>query len=234
MSYRAIVFDLGGVLLDCEEAHANAVRRVAVQLRLHLGTDTAQQIRGGAYEDFFDRILSLPENAGCQARPPQAALQAYDYYYDEVRRSARLFPGALEVLEAARTLFPFVAIATSSEWRLVDVALRHFGLGGYFDGIISGDHITQKKPAPEAFLVAAWLLGVKPSAMIVVEDSIHGIRGARLARAHVVGIATNNDPQALRAAEAHRVVGSHRELIEHLRELSAARPVFRGNDHRSS
>lgn len=227
MSYRAIVFDLGGVLLDCEDAHANAVRRVVAQLRLHVDADALRQVRGGAYEDFFDRTLSLPENSGCQARPTQAALQAYDYYYEEVRRSARLFPGAVEVLEAARSMFASVAIATSSEWRLVDVALRHFGLSGFFDGIISGDHITQKKPAPEAFLVAAWLLGVKPRSMIVVEDSTHGIRGARLARAHVVGIATNRDPQVLRAAGAYQVVGSHPELVNLLSELSAAGQVWR-------
>ena len=225
MSYRAIVFDLGGVLLDCEDAHANAVRRVVAQLRLHIEADALRQIRGGAYEDFFDRTLSLPENSGCHARPTQAAMQAYDYYYEEVRRSARLFPGAVEVLEAARLMFASVAIATSSEWRLVDVALRYFGLGGFFDGIISGDHITQKKPAPEAFLVAAWLLGVKPKDMIVVEDSTYGIRGARLAKAHVVGIATNNDPQVLRTAGAHEVVGSHRQLVDLLSELLAAGQV---------
>lgn len=227
MSYRAIVFDLGGVLLDCEEAHANAVRRVALQLRLHVGADSMRRIRGGAYEDFFDHVLSRPENSACQARSTQAALQAYDYYYEEVRRSARLFPGAMEVLKAARSMFASVGIATSSEWRLVDVALRYFGFAGFFDGIISGDHVTQRKPAPEAFLVAAWLLGVKPNSMIVVEDSTHGIRAARLARAHVVGIATNADAEVLRMAEAHQVVGNHRELLEHLNELSAAGRISR-------
>ena len=227
MSYRAIVFDLGGVLLDCEDAHSNAVRRVVAQFRLHVEPDALRKVHGGSYEDFFDRTFSLPENSGCQARPTLAALQAYHYYYEEVRRSARLFPGAVEVLEAARSMFASVAVATSSEWRLVDVALRHFGLSGFFDGIISGDHITQKKPAPEAFLVAAWLLGVQPRSMLVVEDSTHGIRGARLARAHVVGVATNNDPRVLRTAGAHQVVGSHPELVDLLRELWAAGKVSR-------
>lgn len=225
MSYRAIVFDLGGVLLDCEEAHANAALRVASELRLHLGADVGRQIRGGSYEDFFDHLLALPENSGCLARPTQCALRAYDYYHDEVRRSARMFLGALEVLEAARSMFPFVAIATSSEWRLVDVALRRFGLARYFDGVISGDHVTQRKPAPETFLVVAWLLGVKPSSMIVVEDSARGIRAARLARAHVVGVATNQDPQVLRSAGSHRIVDGHRELLGYLLELSAAGQV---------
>lgn len=221
-SYRAIVFDLAGVLLDSERAHETAARKAVERLGLAVPEDSWRRIRGGAYESFFDHILSLPENSGRSLQPTQVVLQAYDFYHDEVRRSARLFDHAIETLEAARAAFAFVAMATSSEWRLVDTAIRHFDLAGYFDGIISGDHITQKKPAPEAFLVAAWLLGIRPGDMVVVEDSTHGIRAARLARAHVIGIATSRDQEALRKADAHHVVGDHRELVAHIDRLAKA------------
>jgi HAD superfamily hydrolase (TIGR01509 family) len=220
MRYRAIAFDLGGVLLDSEEAHEKAARRVAWHLGLSVPEDKWASIRGGAYEGFFDYVLALPENAGRGLRAVQVVLQAYDFYREEVQRSARLFPNAVDVLELCRATFEFVAIATSSEWRLVDAALGQFRLAKYFDGIISGDHTTQKKPAPEAFLVAAWLLGTRPSDMVVVEDSTHGIRAARLARAHVIGIATSRDPEALRKANAHYVVSDHRELAVHIDRLA--------------
>jgi len=48
-----------------------------------------------------------------------------------------------------------VAIATSERVAPVDAALRHFPARELFDGVITGDHLTQKKPAPEAFLVTA-------------------------------------------------------------------------------
>jgi len=219
MNFRAVAFDLGGVLLDSEEAHENAARRVAAHFGLSVPEGTWPRIRGGAYEGFFDRVLALPENVRCGVRAMEVVLRAYDFYHEEVERSVRLFPNALEVLELSRETFEFVAIATSSEWRLVDTAMRHFGLGRYFDAIVSGDHITQKKPASEVFLVTAWLLGVRPRNMVIVEDSVHGIRAARLARAHVIGIATSRDVVALRAARAHHVVSDHRELKEHLRRF---------------
>jgi len=222
MSYRAVAFDLGGVLLDSEDAHESAARRVAAHFRLAVPEGAWRRIRGGAYEDFFDHLLSLPANANCGVRAMHIALQAYDFYYEEVRRSGRLFPNAIEVLELSRSTFGLVAIATSSEWRLVDAALRHFRLAELFDGVITGDHLTQKKPAPEAFLVTAWLLGVRPSSMVVVEDSAQGIRAARLARTKVVGIATSRDPQALRAAGAHHVARDHGELAECIRRLGEA------------
>lgn len=226
-SYRAIVFDLAGVLLDSERAHETAARRVVARLGLAVPEDSWRRIRGAAYESFFDHILSLPDNSSRALQPTQVVLQAYDAYLEEVCQSARLFDHAIETLEAARAAFASVAIATSSEWRLVDAAIRHFDLGRYFDGIISGDHITQKKPAPEAFLVAAWLLGTRPSDMVVVEDSMHGIRAARLARTHVVGIATSKDPETLRKANAHHVVDNHRELIAHIGRLAKAGRIAR-------
>lgn len=222
MIYRAIAFDLGGVLLDSEGAHENAARRVAEQFGLFVPAQKWPRIRGGAYEDFFEQVLAAPENAGCGVRAMQVVLRAYDVYHEEVQRTARLFPSVIDVLELSRSTFEFVAIATSSEWRLVDAALGHFSLAKYFDGIISGDHVTQRKPASEAFLVAAWLLGIRPCNMVVVEDSTHGIRAARLARAHVIGIATSNDAKLLNAAGAHHVVRDHAELVEHLRAMSQA------------
>jgi beta-phosphoglucomutase len=212
MRYRAVAFDLGGVLLDSEGAHESAARRVAARFRLAVPEDAWWRIRGGAYEDFFGYVLSLPANVGCGVCAMQVVLQAYEFYYDEVRCSARLFPGIDDVLSLSRSLFGQVAIATSSEWRLVDAVLRHFRLAEQFDGVITGDHLTQRKPAPEAFLVTAWLLGIRPDRMLVVEDSAHGVRAARLARTHVIGIATNKDPQALRSAGAHHVARDHGEL----------------------
>ncbi len=220
MSYRAIVFDLAGVLLDCEEAHESAARKLAAQLELEVPDSWWPRIRGGVYESFFEQVLSLPANGARCLRLVQVALQAYEHYYEEVRRSARLLPGAIEILETSRSRFRFVALATSSEWRLAEAALKHFGLTGYFDAIVSGDHTTQKKPAPEAFLVTAWLLGVHPKAMVVVEDSVHGVRAARMARAHVIGVATSRSPEALAAASAHHVVRDLADLATYISGLA--------------
>jgi HAD superfamily hydrolase (TIGR01509 family) len=219
VTYRAVVFDLAGVLLDSEQAHENAARRAASHFGLTAPESAWPRIRGGAYEGFFDHLLALPCNAGHGLRSMPVVVQAYDFYHEEVRGSARLFAGALTVLREARRAFDFVALATSSEWRLVDTAMAHFGLGEYFDAIVSGDHITQRKPSPETYLVTAWLLGVRPSSMVVVEDSAQGIRAARLARAHVVAIATSLDAAVLGAARAHGVVEDHAGLAAYLGRL---------------
>lgn len=215
----AIVFDLGGVLLDAEEAHANAARLAAQDFSLPVSVAEWECIRGSAYEDFFYRVLASPANIHRRADLHELVARAYDLYLEQVVDSADLIPYALEALKVSRASFEFVAVATSSEGRLVDTVLRRFHLTEYFDCVVSGDHLTQKKPAPEAFLVVAWLLGIKPGSMVVVEDSEPGIRAARLARTHVVKIDSKGDDQASLAVRAHQVVRGHRELIAYIRAL---------------
>jgi HAD superfamily hydrolase (TIGR01509 family) len=229
MRYRAIAFDLGGVLLDSEEAHESAARRIVAMFRLTVPDVYWHRIRGVAYEDFYAYVLALPANRSIRAPAVELVGKAYDFYYEEVRHRARLFPNAIEVIELARRMFDFVAIVTSSEWRLVDATLRHFDLSARFDSVIAGDHLTQKKPAPEAFLVTAWLLGIRPGSMIVVEDSAHGIRAARLARARAIGIATSKAPEELVAAGARYVARDHYELTRMLQAIGEAGAIGPGS-----
>ena len=62
MKWKAIVFDLGGVLLDSEEAHESAARRIVAICRLAVPDVYWHRIRGVAYEDFFAYVLALPAN----------------------------------------------------------------------------------------------------------------------------------------------------------------------------
>lgn len=222
MDYRAIVFDLGGVLLDSEEAHASAARVAARRFNLAIPAGDWPRIRGASYENFFARFLTANAAAEPGGDTSRVVAFAYDLYFEELRRSARLFPHVIDLLSLARKTFEYVAVATSMEWRLADHALRVAQLTSYFDCVMSGDHVTQKKPDPEIFLVLAWLLGIKPSRMVVVEDSSHGIRAGRLARAHVVKIATIEGEAAQLGAVAHRSVSGHIELLSYIRDLSSS------------
>jgi len=222
MGHQAIVFELGGVLLDSQNAIENAARQVATRLRLCVPEETWQSFRGVGYESFFGEVLSLPANKDCAVHISHVVSLAYDSCCEEIGRSARLFPNVPELLQLSRANFGRVAIATSCEWRFVAAAFKQFDLERYFDGVVSGDHLTQKKPAPEAYLVTAWLLGVKPTSMIAVENSVLGIRAARLARTPVIGVATTTDAQMLRDARADHVANDHGELLEYVRELARA------------
>lgn len=81
--------------------------------------------------------------------------------------------------------------------------LKISGLAGYFEGTaFSADQVKQGKPAPDLFLLAAQELGVDPTKCVVMEDSPHGIQGAKSAGMRAIGFVggTHLDPMR----EPHR------------------------------
>ena len=97
------------------------------------------------------------------------------------------------------------AIASSTSLDLVQLILSKASLGSYFEVVISGDAVEKGKPAPDIFLRAASELGCPPSACVVVEDSPHGIRGAKRAGMKTVGFA-NQLSRNLDLSEADMVI----------------------------
>jgi mannitol-1-/sugar-/sorbitol-6-/2-deoxyglucose-6-phosphatase len=98
-----------------------------------------------------------------------------------------LKPGCVELLDAARGVWP-LALASSSPARLIDAILGRFGLVPRFAAIVSGDHVTHKKPAPDIFLRAAKELGVEPARCAVLEDSVAGVTAGRAAGMFVIAV----------------------------------------------
>ncbi len=68
--------------------------------------------------------------------------------------------------------------------------LTHVGLKPYFEGhIYSARDLGEDrvKPRPDIFLHAAKEMNVAPSRCLVIEDSVHGVRGAVAAGMRVIG-----------------------------------------------
>ena len=69
-------------------------------------------------------------------------------------------------------------IATSTQKDVALLKLKLAGLDDYFDNITCGCEVTQGKPNPEIYLLAAQRLGVKPQYCLAFEDSNNGAKSA--------------------------------------------------------
>jgi beta-phosphoglucomutase-like phosphatase (HAD superfamily) len=67
-------------------------------------------------------------------------------------------------------------------------ATEGLGMRGLFAGIVTGDDVLRRKPAPDSYLEAARRLGVDPTRSIAIEDSGPGIAAARAAGMKTVAI----------------------------------------------
>jgi beta-phosphoglucomutase len=72
----------------------------------------------------------------------------------------------------------------------VGAMLKRTGLKKYFQTTLMVESITNFKPDPEIFLLAAKKLGVAPAKCVVVEDSVFGVRAAKSAGMGCVAVTT--------------------------------------------
>lgn len=96
-------------------------------------------------------------------------------------------PGARELLAELKDAGVPMALVTMSVERMARQVADLVGFAA-FDTIVAGDMVTNSKPHPEAYLVAADFLGVNPQHCVAVEDSVPGVAAAVASGAIVIGV----------------------------------------------
>lgn len=91
-------------------------------------------------------------------------------------------PGAAEFLGFLKQNGYRVALATATAPERTKKYLSALGLYDYFDEIVCASMVAKGKPEPDIYLYAAEKLGLAPENCIALEDSLNGIKSARLGR----------------------------------------------------
>ena len=81
-----------------------------------------------------------------------------------------------------------ICIATATDYKLAQAALKRLEIADYFDFIITCDQIGKGKEYPDIYLYAAKKLCLPISEIAVFEDSLHAIITAKKAGFQVIGV----------------------------------------------
>jgi len=205
--FRAIIFDMDGVIVDSEPLHERAFREVLDEI----GFGRTHGIDFPAYYGKSDVVVWREFIA--RHRPPQP-LEELLARKDEkfaalVKREERIFEGLPELLEKVARRYS-LGLASGSRHPSINAVLALRDLRHLFRAIVSSEDVTHGKPAPDIFLRAAGLLGVEPTDCCVIEDSAAGVEAALAAGMTVIAI-TNSLPAA-ELARATKVVSTYEEL----------------------
>jgi HAD superfamily hydrolase (TIGR01509 family) len=123
-----------------------------------------------------------------------------------------LIDGAVAAVERLAARWP-LALASSANRPLIDLALEESGLDKHFRATVSSEEVPRGKPAPDVYLEAARRIGADPARSAAIEDSSNGLRSGHAAGMRVVAIpnrAFPPDPDALALADV--VLASVTEL----------------------
>jgi phosphoglycolate phosphatase len=96
-----------------------------------------------------------------------------------------LYPGVLEGLNAWKNAGMPMALVTNKAAAFTEPLLAATGLRDFFDLVLSGDSLPEKKPHPLPLLHACQHFGVKPENNLHLGDSRHDVQAARAAGCRV-------------------------------------------------
>ena len=94
-----------------------------------------------------------------------------------------------------------MAIASSAPMENIELIIRGLGINNYFQAIVWGREVTEGKPSPQGFLLAAQKLGVEPKDCIVFEDAIAGVAAAKSAGMKCLAVTTTHPEMKLKKAD---------------------------------
>lgn len=198
MQTHAVCFDMDGVIIDSEPIHYQSFKQTIAAYGLTLTNALYQQYFSGktdrqGFEDFFMSV-----NQHCNI---DALLRRRARAYKEIASTS--LKGYSETLSVIRQLSPVMklALVTSSTRSDVEFVLKRFELEACFSVIVTADDVTNGKPDPEAYLLAAKRLQVDPAQCTVIEDSPSGVRAAKRAGMRCLALRTTHTEIELRLAD---------------------------------
>lgn len=217
MRFKAIVFDMDGVIFDSERLY-----------RKHW------MITGGEYGIPEDEMEDLCNRmAGATGENNERLMknrfgEAFDYSTfrsktmermdrDILEHGLDLKPGVKELFQYLKEQGYKIGLATSTQRERASRNLKNAGILEVFDQIVYGGVVPHGKPAPDIYLKACEDLKVKPQEAIGIEDSINGVKSCGAAGLYTIMVIDLIQPTEEIRSITHQIYDSLYDVIDFLK-----------------
>lgn len=207
MNKVGVIFDLDGVIVDTAKYHFIAWKHIANKLGFDFTEAHNEQLKGVSRVRSLDLILDLSGQTIETEEKERLLIEKNEHYLSLISDmgQSEILPGILELLKYLKEQnIPFSLGSASKNARLI---LKTLNLLDLFDAIVDGNDVTNAKPDPEVFLIAAEKLNLKAEQCIVVEDAVAGVDAANNAGMISIGIG-----EEAHLHKANHVLPSTKEL----------------------
>jgi alpha,alpha-trehalose phosphorylase len=197
--FKALIFDLDGVLADTAHLHHAAWKSLADEIGLPFDESIGERLKGVDRATSLEIVLGNAAGRYSSAQKQELAERKNGYYRASIATFGPqdLLPGAHRALLEARAAGLKIGLASAS--RSAQELVHRLGVADFFDHIADAALAARPKPAPDIFLGVAATLGVAPSDCLGVEDASAGVAAIKSAGMMALGI---GDPLVLGEADA--------------------------------
>ena len=184
---KLLAIDLDGTLVDSAPDIAHCLGRALEAIGYAAPGEARTRVWiGDGLEQLLSRAIA---HAGGEREPTassetrhKTALAAFlACYRDNLFVRSRLYPGVQTTLDALRARGLKICCITNKRYAFSHELLVAAGIRDYFDSLLGGDSLAEKKPSPLQLKFAAETVGIAPSAAVLVGDSHQDLRAARAA-----------------------------------------------------
>ena len=208
---KVIIFDFDGVIADTEKRKFKDILSVLKKENLNVSNVHFEEFIGKKRGHFIgEKYLQISEGKKNKILSELRTIQ-----FDNINEY-KLMTGIKELLKFLKKNDYTIAITTGSSKEFVKTILQFHEVETYFKVIISGEMFSKSKPDPECFEITLRKLNIKPSDVIIIEDSIAGVSAAKKAGCKVFGLLTYLEEKHLK--EADNIFKNHLEILEFLKE----------------
>lgn len=230
-AFKAVVFDLDGVITKTAATHSRAWKKMFDDYLLYREKEKGEQFVEFTSDDYltfvdgkprYEGVLSFLESRkitltfGTPEDKPELETvcglgnRKNEAFNDVLEKEGvEVYPATVRLLEQLKKDNIRIGVASSSKNAksvLEAAGLMHF-IETRVDGVVSAEIGLNGKPAPDIFLTAAKNLGADPNFTIVVEDAVSGVQAGKNGNfGLVLGLARENNTEALKAAGADIVL----------------------------
>jgi HAD superfamily hydrolase (TIGR01509 family) len=178
VKYRAVVFDLDGVLWDGEPLYHEAFNVVLEPYGYSVTSEDYVNIIGHSVEAAWGWVLN---NFKIREDPEKFLRRYNEAVLELLAQPVEPLPGVRELLAELRSRGLPIGLASASLRQWVNATIRGLHIENAFDATVSASEVEHSKPAPDLYLAAAEKLGIPPGDCLAVEDTGAGIAAAKAA-----------------------------------------------------
>ena len=182
---KAVIFDVDGTLLDSMYVWKNAGEKYLNSLDIKAEPDLGDRLFAMSLEGAADYIR---ENYHLNESRELITAQVIQLVEEEYFYNIPLKSGVEQFLKFLKENNIPMAVATSSDRRVVEAAFKRLGIFDYFSKIFTCSETGAGKDKPDIYYLAAEYLGYTPEKIWVFEDALHAAQTAKNAGFYVTGI----------------------------------------------